>query len=181
MHIPPLMNVSELWKDVWKKQLKLSLFPHYTWLQDVTSIQSNSAVLHLLCVLSTFLTPTKSSVILPTAGQGIRVWDIRQCWWDKLRNLKLEQMKPICCPDIYSFMSSSCRNTIKNKLSSVWISDPLKSQQAGSHPERGILNSHRAFLKTKSEFPSQKRKYIFMFKFTCALWVLSIPDISSRN
>lgn len=119
----------------------------YTSLQDVTLIQSNSTVLYILHVLSTFKTSTKSSVILPVVSprhQGLRHQTMMM---DQLRNLELEQMECICCSDTYRFISSSCRNNIKNgiKWSSFCISDPLKSQQAGFHSGGMTLNGCRAF------------------------------------
>lgn len=53
MHILPHMNVSELHKVVWKRQLKLSLFPHYTNIHLGAGCHFNSIqqhhVLHPAC------------------------------------------------------------------------------------------------------------------------------------
>lgn len=100
-------------------------------LQYLTLIQSPlHCTLHPAC---TNLAHSKhppnllSSSLLST--QGIRVWDIKQKWWSRLRDLELEQMELICCSDMYSFISSSSRNNIKKKKNSFCISYPLISQQ----------------------------------------------------
>lgn len=137
-------------------------------LQYLTLIQSPlHCTLHPAC---TNLAHSKhppnllSSSLLST--QGIRVWDIKQKWWTRLRDLELEQMELICCSDMYSFISSSSRNNIKKKKTASVFHIHLYH----SSLERSPLYGYR--------ISSIKKKCV---RFTCAPCVFSILNISSRN